>query len=294
MCMLVNPFVCVCVCADVSAKDSSQETAVNLIALVLSLALVSLLDHTHTSAIPFLLFVFCSFLHIKCNYNACRSIHLPTLNPRRYQLLVRDFLSSELYSHVDLRTPSQIASDEDLLIFPWPSTQDLSIFRPFARTPIRTFVVRVGEEVSSLHTSHVTEQISIFHQENYAITITREVGWLGDTRIVVDVLLSNHSSTTDELKALFHATLLRVSCDTINQSTVWLRPLHIIHTKLSEIVSASDPMPLAKEVLQISHNFVCTQFEVFIRSMEEKCWVTSRHHCLIGQWTSEWSSHWSR
>lgn len=78
--------------ADVCAKDGSQETMVNLAALLTSLLLLPLL--TSGSTVSWLLFLALTALHVWCNYRAVRSMRLSSLNRPRLTLLLDTFLTA--------------------------------------------------------------------------------------------------------------------------------------------------------------------------------------------------------
>ncbi|PAA79613.1 hypothetical protein BOX15_Mlig031566g2, partial [Macrostomum lignano] len=76
--------------ADVSAKDASQETLVNLVGLVVNLTFVPLI--TGPVAVP--VFIIFTSGHIFGNWCAVRSVAMETLNPSRLHLVVVSFVAS--------------------------------------------------------------------------------------------------------------------------------------------------------------------------------------------------------
>lgn len=80
--------------ADVTAKESTQETAVSLIGLVLGILVAKLLgDHDGATWITFILLM---ILHLYSNYCLIRVLIFETLNPQRCYLLIRQAM---IYSH---------------------------------------------------------------------------------------------------------------------------------------------------------------------------------------------------
>ena len=63
---------------DVSAKDGSQETAVNFLALLLGLVLIPAVDGN--KVVIWLLFILFTAIHIFANYKAVTSLQLPSFN----------------------------------------------------------------------------------------------------------------------------------------------------------------------------------------------------------------------
>lgn len=78
--------------ADVSAKDGSQETLVNLSALVCSLILVPLVSGQ--AIFVWSLFSFFTCLHLFANYRAVKSLRMSTLNETRFEILAHNYLKN--------------------------------------------------------------------------------------------------------------------------------------------------------------------------------------------------------
>nr|CDJ94614.1 Protein of unknown function DUF647 domain containing protein [Haemonchus contortus] len=78
--------------ADVASKDGSQETMVNVTALLASFILLPLVSGKQ--AIIWLLFLVFTLIHLYANYRAVRSLNMETLNLKRATLLIRTWLES--------------------------------------------------------------------------------------------------------------------------------------------------------------------------------------------------------
>lgn len=76
--------------ADISAKDGSQETLVNLAGLLVSLALIPLV--TDNPSLTFMLFFLFTVLHLFANYKAVRSVVMETLNEARLSIVLHQYL----------------------------------------------------------------------------------------------------------------------------------------------------------------------------------------------------------
>lgn len=75
--------------ADLAAKDGSQETVVNLLALCVNLLLLPAISGK--PSLPFYLFMILASLHIYSNYRAVRCLVIPTLNASRLVLVLSRF-----------------------------------------------------------------------------------------------------------------------------------------------------------------------------------------------------------
>ncbi|KAG9264030.1 hypothetical protein AMEX_G22209 [Astyanax mexicanus] len=76
--------------ADISAKDGSQETLVNLAGLLVSLLLIQLV--TDNPMLTFILFFLFTALHLFANYKAVRSVIMETLNEARLSIVLQQYL----------------------------------------------------------------------------------------------------------------------------------------------------------------------------------------------------------
>ncbi|XP_043084643.1 RUS1 family protein C16orf58 homolog [Puntigrus tetrazona] len=76
--------------ADISAKDGSQETLVNLAGLLVSLTLIPLV--TDNPFLTFILFFLFTVLHLFANYKAVRSVVMDTLNEARLSIVLHQYL----------------------------------------------------------------------------------------------------------------------------------------------------------------------------------------------------------
>jgi len=72
--------------ADLAAKDGSQETVVNLLALCVNLMLLPIVSSTPN--LPFLLFLVLASLHIYSNYRAVSSLVMSSLNLARLNIVL--------------------------------------------------------------------------------------------------------------------------------------------------------------------------------------------------------------
>ncbi|XP_046893676.1 RUS1 family protein C16orf58 homolog [Hypomesus transpacificus] len=115
--------------ADISAKDGSQETLVNLAGLLISLGLIPLV--TDNPPVTFILFSVFTILHLFANYKAVRSVVMETLNEARLNILLRQYLS------------------DGRVLSPQEANRREPVFLEFRGTAPVRLGVRLGEFVSS-------------------------------------------------------------------------------------------------------------------------------------------------
>lgn len=77
--------------ADVQAKGGSQETAVNLVGMVLSLCLAKYVASEEGSFLPWCIFIVLTVLHLVLNYLAVSVLAFPTLNGSRLSVLLAEY-----------------------------------------------------------------------------------------------------------------------------------------------------------------------------------------------------------
>eukprot|EP01127_Copromyxa_protea_P009247 TRINITY_DN2164_c0_g1_i2.p1 TRINITY_DN2164_c0_g1~~TRINITY_DN2164_c0_g1_i2.p1 ORF type:complete len:260 (+),score=38.32 TRINITY_DN2164_c0_g1_i2:123-902(+) len=96
---------------DVSAKDSSQETAVSLFGLLLGLVITPYID---TDTKTYFAFVILTLLHIFSNYRAVSSLVMDKLNRQRAFIQVERFLTTFDGQNGQVYTPSEVSKKENL------------------------------------------------------------------------------------------------------------------------------------------------------------------------------------
>ncbi|XP_040320559.1 RUS family member 1 isoform X4 [Herpailurus yagouaroundi] len=117
--------------ADVSAKDSSQETLVNLAGLLVSLLMLPLVSDCPGFSLG--CFFFLTALHIYANYRAVRALVIETLNEGRLRLVLKHFLQRG-----EVLGPTSANQMEPLWTGFWPS-QSLSLGVPLHRLTSSVF-----------------------------------------------------------------------------------------------------------------------------------------------------------
>lgn len=102
---------------DVSAKDGSQETIVNLVALFASITITPfIVDSWQRTWALFLTFI---CLHLFCNYRAVRSLQMDRLNAARADILFQEIVTGKSRGSKVL-TPREVNAIEPVLSFHTP------------------------------------------------------------------------------------------------------------------------------------------------------------------------------
>ena len=162
--------------ADLAAKDGSQETLVNLVALCVNLALLPLVSDTpHLS---FLLFLVLASLHIYSNFRAVSCLVFTSLNSTRLHLLLNNYKKTNV-----IQTPSFINRQEPVL-------------RP--GEPGRVSI-RIGVSVNEVKHNEVSQVQAMVDNEDPSCTIHRGSSYL--------IIISNLATPVDIYRAYIQCYL---------------------------------------------------------------------------------------
>ncbi|XP_059204803.1 RUS1 family protein C16orf58 homolog [Centropristis striata] len=177
--------------ADISAKDGSQETLVNLAGLMVSLMLIPLV--TDNPMLTISLFFLFTALHLFANYKAVRSVVMETFNEARLSTVLQQYLR-------DRRVLS-----------PLEANQREPVFFEFRKTVPVKLGVRLQEVVQSL------EEFDLALKENNMPYL------LGVRNGCVCVCLGPEASVCDELRAMCQALWLSsmLNSPTKQQQSHW-------------------------------------------------------------------------
>uniref|UniRef100_A0A673VVK2 RUS family member 1 n=1 Tax=Salmo trutta TaxID=8032 RepID=A0A673VVK2_SALTR len=157
--------------ADISAKDGSQETLVNLAGLLVSLILIPLV--TDNPLLTFVLFFLFTILHLFANYKAVRSVVMETLNEARLAIVLHQYLR------------------DGRVLAPLEANHKEPVFLEFRRTVPIKLGVRLGEL-----------------DLNLAMKNNHKPFLIGVKRGSVCVCLGPDASVCDEIRAVCQAVCL--------------------------------------------------------------------------------------
>ncbi|TRY98223.1 hypothetical protein DNTS_035193 [Danionella cerebrum] len=171
--------------ADISAKDGSQETLVNLAGLLVSLALIPLV--TENPVLTFILFFLFTLLHLFANYKAVRSVVMDTLNEARLSIVLHHYIRHGQVLH------------------PAEANQREPVFLSFRRSVHVKFGVRLSDII------HGPEELQLALKNNSKPYL------IGIKKGAVCVCLGSDASVRDELMAACQALCLSAVLSTASQ-----------------------------------------------------------------------------
>ncbi|XP_013189385.2 RUS family member 1 isoform X1 [Amyelois transitella] len=181
--------------ADVSAKDSAQETAVNLVASIAALLILTIFGNS------LLIFIVMIILHIACNYLAVRAICLRTLNEPRFLQFIDLYLRKEV-----IAAPCDINRNEPIIFYQLgPNLLDLKLCG---------FQLRMGKSIKPLmnkvsKAAFLSKLTEVYTERNYML-----VPNISNRKMFI--LFKEGASTDEILCAYFHAVLLSIITCAIN------------------------------------------------------------------------------
>ncbi|XP_074922022.1 RUS family member 1 isoform X1 [Chelonoidis abingdonii] len=241
--------------ADVSAKDGSQETLVNLAGLLVSLLLIPLV--TDRLQLTYTLYGLFTALHLYANYRAVRAVCMETLNRARLRLALRHFLCQGW-----VPTPAHANPREPLL----PEFQHH--LRITLGAPLHLLVSSVAE----------FQQACEGNSRNYLIALNRKAG-------TVAVALHHGASSVDTIQACSHALLLETLLSqalppgAVEEETLQKLQWQLCGAPDGEVWAA----------LTETHQLLDRLFPRFLAGLVSAGWVTDRNLLGAEEWRLDWT-----
>ncbi|XP_022382118.1 RUS1 family protein C16orf58 homolog isoform X2 [Enhydra lutris kenyoni] len=235
--------------ADVSAKDSSQETLVNLAGLLVSLLMLPLVSAGPGFSLGW--FFFLTALHIYANYRAVRALVLETLNEGRLRLVLKHFLQRG-----EVLGPTSANQMEPLWTGFWPSLS-LSLGVPLHRLISSVFEL---------------QQLVEGHQEPYLLHWDK-------SQSRVQVVLSQMAGPETILRAAIHGLVL--------EALQGEGPLPRELTELRNQVRAG-PEKESWVIVRETHQVLDKLFPKFLKGLQDAGWKTEKHQLEVDEWRATW------
>lgn len=192
--------------ADLAAKDGSQETLVNLVALCVNLVLLPLVSGT--PGLPFILFLVLASLHIYSNFRAVSCLVFTSLSSTRLHLLLDRYRETGV-----IESPATINHLEPVM-------------RPgvSGHVSVDRLDIRLGVSLSEVKKDEVSQvQSMIDKEEPYCVIrrvkeslcATANIRWPGKNTPEYLIIISNLASPVDIYQAYLKCYLLLEDVDKI-------------------------------------------------------------------------------
>ncbi|XP_040828903.1 RUS family member 1 [Ochotona curzoniae] len=235
--------------ADVSAKDSSQETLVNLAGLLVSLLMLPLVSGSLSVSLG--CFFFLTALHIYANYRAVRALVMETLNEGRLRLVVKHFLQ------------------RGEVLDPTSANQMEPLWTGFSPSPSLSLGVPLHRLISSVSE---LQQLIEGHQEPYLLR------W-DQSRNQVQVVLSQMAGPETILRAATHGLVLGA----LRGDGPLLEELDELRSRLR-----AGPERDSWVVVKETHQVLDQLFPKFLKGLQNAGWKTEKHQLEVDEWRASW------
>ncbi|XP_054168037.1 RUS family member 1-like [Oppia nitens] len=263
--------------ADVSAKDGSQETLVNLTALVCSLIMVPIV--ANNPHLVWLLFICFTILHIFANYRAVKAVSLETFNLSRFVITVDNWLKTGRILSV------REANNRENVWFFW---RDLS----------NGYCDNIATGVS-LRDHLCYFEMKIYQtQDNdfqYVLNYDQSMFWRSPTPCV-NISLKKGFETTALLKSIFQAIVLLSGYENCHKNNRIFYRLKVMEEMLGAMklldYSLDDSNNFMNQlsnykILQYSHQFTTKWWSEFTDNLVAEGWDLSKVLITPDEWRFE-------
>ncbi|XP_071110921.1 RUS family member 1-like [Haliotis cracherodii] len=236
--------------ADVSAKDGSQETLVNLAALICNLVLVPMV--TGHQFVIWMLYLVFTAVHLYANYSAVTSVVMETLNQARLHILLQSYFKS-----------AEI-----------PSIRRVNKQEPVIFAIKRKIAIRLGSSLSDvckkMHDLDVLE--SIYRHGRYMLA-------LNTYKNCVYIVLHDDSTVTDQIQSLVQAEVLEYVANNLHDR-------QNLSIEMQEIAAGMMEDNIHK-ILQVSYK-LAAMAPALLHQVELQGWDTQRALLGADEWRAHW------
>ncbi|KAF7390220.1 hypothetical protein HZH68_012077 [Vespula germanica] len=267
--------------ADVSAKDGSQETCVNLVASFLG---IFILSYIYDERYLLELYVFLVTVHLYANYSAVKALRLNTLNEDRLALLVKHYLI-----HETVLDAAEINKKESVFLLGKP-TKDICGFH-----------IKLGVSLSYIfkrNTNNISKCTEDFlkdfqHKEYLIFVDTKEK--------IIFVVLKKNIEQHEILKAYFHACLcgiltsmsqqlpieLLLTTETCKPSFPLIR-IYLLYKK-HDSLQYRNSFPSIETAFYDTDSIIEKEYQTFVKHLDDKGWNLKINLLPMNSWRCVWN-----
>nr|CAD7440120.1 unnamed protein product [Timema bartmani] len=267
---------------DVSAKDGSQETLVNLCASFTGIAILSTLDDNvyvslntlkrgaglvlriiYKPVYPWQLFLFFTCLHLFANYCAVRALHLVSFNAARLMLVLQAYMVSEIAP-----TPQCVNLKEPIILNTGFREKDLCGYDIVLGSSIAKLVKSNWIQANNL------KFLTKFYRARKYLHI------LNKQQKKIYVVFRRNVTSSDILQGYFHAILYGTAASIMDQEAALILkrerlsgrefPVHRLRGALVKFSAKTSPLnaQIPLEALKASDDIIDREFEEFVKQVE--------------------------
>ncbi|KAG5333177.1 RUS1 protein, partial [Acromyrmex charruanus] len=259
--------------ADVSAKDGSQETCVNLIASFFGIFILSLF---HDGQYVLELYLFLVAVHLYANYSAVKALCLDTLNEDRLAIIVKKYMMNE-----QIPEPWKVNKEESVFLLKNP-TRD-----------IHGFDIKIGVSFANILKRNIisfTEMeflLKFFENRKYIIMIDIE-------KRNIFVILKKDIQSVEILEAYFYASMCafhlciarKIPIDILLKSETSEISYPLLNTYILQRIHTVSHWDISITLQSVSATdvTVSNEYKAFLNNLKIHGWKTGTNLLAIGAW----------
>ncbi|KAJ8967512.1 hypothetical protein NQ314_002827 [Rhamnusium bicolor] len=263
--------------AEVSAKDGSQETLVNLLASFTSIFLLNIFSGTMSEwAFIFALMA----MHILANYFAVKSLIFKTFNNQRMALVLKTY-----FNVGSVLNPQKVNKKEAVLL------------GSGLKVDFCGFNVHMGESLKNILNRYsladFQQTLELYEDKKYIILV--------DIRTRQMYVSFERGETTETVvAAYFHAVCLAIATCIYNGIDLDIYSKRHLHhpTPITRLYTFMKSYEKSNIYQNIPHNhlvdfneFVKQEYFMFYTAMEINGWSLDSHSLVMGEWRTNWKSY---
>ncbi|KAK7576676.1 hypothetical protein V9T40_012962 [Parthenolecanium corni] len=246
---------------DVSAKDGSQETCVNLVASFLGVFILSFIEDKYWCL--WTLFFFNVFWHLFANYKAVKSLNIHTINGARFLLVVKHFLEYNIVC-----SPKVINQEENVILGFGISDRELTSRKINLGCSLKQ-IVETGRHnldftLKNLRRTYISFPYVILHDLK-----------------TINVVLQENISDEDIIKAYFHALILGV----ILNDSLRLKKSFNPHNDFHSLIEKSNSSELCDFYV---NDFVLKKWPELSTNLIRNGWQLNVHQLAVDEFRVKW------
>ncbi|XP_055942800.1 RUS family member 1-like isoform X2 [Argiope bruennichi] len=176
--------------ADVSAKDGSQETLVNLFALLVSLIILPFV--TQSMVLTWIVYVLMASIHLIANYCAVTSVVMETFNESRFHIYTNHYMNEGLQNRKFL-TVTEVNQKENLFY--------MSFFD--------NFQIKAGSSFKNIirrrRCEEVKQFLKIYENCDYLLRVSR----ITSSKTIIYITFSPKATALTQIEAFYQACFVK-------------------------------------------------------------------------------------
>ncbi|KAJ8912907.1 hypothetical protein NQ315_017237 [Exocentrus adspersus] len=271
--------------AEVSAKDGSQETLVNLLASLSSIYLLNIFDGTVADCCfldlnGYSFCLSCQFIFFS-NYLAVKALKFRTFNNQRVALVLKTY-----YNTATVLSPQKINEKESVFLGFGPQVSDFCGFK-----------ILMGQSTKNVLLTctfaDFQETLTIYKDKPYVI--------LTDIyKRHMYICFENGETADTVIEAYFHGICLAIATCIYNEMDLDIySKRHLRHpTPITRLYTFMKSYQRSNTIQNIPHNylldfneFVRQEYYMFYTALEINGWNLETHSLSLGEWRIDWKSY---